>query len=161
MMDSISGDETAPRRPRKRERERFQISVDARHFPAFFFDDDDDEERRRRRRRAELRRTDDRRTDDARRRRATKKELLESIRALRRARGYIAWWRRCVRAFDRVVGRAKSPNSTCVRTFSTRTLAILSARACSHSKKSRSKLPRDWTTRLTSVVASDEHGGRG
>ena len=50
MMDSISGDETAPRRPRK---QRFQISVDARHFPTFFFDDerriatnsDDDEER--------------------------------------------------------------------------------------------------------------------
>ena len=43
MIDSISGDETAPRRPRKRE--RFQISVDARHFPAFF--DEEEEERRR------------------------------------------------------------------------------------------------------------------
>ena len=50
MIDSISGDETAPR---TREKERFQISVDARHFPTFFFDEeqrrattsDDDEER--------------------------------------------------------------------------------------------------------------------
>jgi hypothetical protein len=61
-IDSISGDETAPRRPRKRERERFQISVDARHFPAFFFDDD--EERRQRRRREKL--TCNRRSRDGR-----------------------------------------------------------------------------------------------
>ena len=54
---------------------RIQISVDARHFPAFF--DDDDEERRR----ATTKKIIDTNVPTSRdgRRRATTKELLESI----------------------------------------------------------------------------------